>query len=63
MPFFDRAGQLLTTRLNVTHHQTPIFALTLCSFLVDSRADPFNRSFQRVDFRLESLIDRSAKTT
>ena len=46
LPFFDRAGQLLTTRLNVTHHQAPIFALTLCSFVVDSLADPFNRSFR-----------------
>ena len=37
--------QLLTARLNVTHHQAPIFALTLGSFLVDSLADPFNHSF------------------
>ena len=57
-PFFDRAGQLLTTRLNVTHHQAPIYALTLGSFLVDSLADPFNHSFQRVDFRREIIVDR-----
>ena len=57
LPFFDRAGQLLTTGLNVTHHQAPIFALTLCSFLVDSLADPFNCSFQSVDFRLEIIVD------
>src|SRR6185312_7131733 len=55
LPFFDRAGQFLTARLNVTHHQAPIFALTLGSFLVDSLADPFNHSFQRVDFRLEII--------
>ena len=49
--------QLLKTRLNVTHHQAPIFALTLCSFLVDSLADPFNRSFQSVDFTLEIIVN------
>src|SRR5580693_271370 len=49
LPFFDCAGQLLTTRLNVTHHQAPIFALTLCSLLVDSFADTFKCSFQSVD--------------
>ena len=60
LPFFDRAGQLLTTRLNVTHHQAPIFALTICSFLVDSLADPFNRGFQSVDFSLEIIVDLPA---
>jgi hypothetical protein len=39
--------------MNVTHHQAPIFALTLPSLVVDSLADPFKRTSQSVDFIFE----------
>ena len=57
LPFVDCARKLLKTRLNVTHHQTPIFALTLSSLLVDSPAEPFKCSSQSVDFILKIIVD------
>ena len=42
----SEGSSFLTTRLNVTHHQAPIFSLTLCGLLVDRLADPFNRSLR-----------------
>jgi hypothetical protein len=50
--------KLLKTRLNVTHHQAPIFALTLPSLVVDRLADPFERTSQSVDFFLKIIVDR-----
>jgi hypothetical protein len=46
LPFVDCTRQLLKARLNVTHHQAPIFALTLPSLVVDNLADPFERTSQ-----------------
>jgi hypothetical protein len=57
LPFVDCARKLLKTRLNVTHHQAPIFALTLSSLLVDSPAEPFKCSSQSVDFILKIIVD------
>jgi hypothetical protein len=54
LPFFEFARQLLNTRLNVTHHQAPIFASTLCSLLVDRLADPF----KSLDFVPKIIVDR-----
>src|SRR4029077_6203054 len=57
LPFVDCAPKLLKTRLNVTHHQAPIFALPLSSLLVDSLAEPFKCSSQSVDFILKIIVD------
>ena len=65
LPFVDCAPKLPKTRLNVTHHQAPISALTLSSLLVDSLAELFKCNSQSVDFILKIIVDssRSAKTT
>src|SRR4029077_14542380 len=57
LPFVDCARKLLKTRLNVTHHQAPIFALTLSSLLVDSPPEQFKCSSQSVDFILKIIVD------